>query len=213
MLSLQSKPRIFLRDSRVEDIGPGKGRAFHHDMEKDIKSGRSATYILTGGVGSGKTTFLKRYARFLQPGLIKTYCIWAHIDFLPLGTTDKSLLTTQLEAFTYSSLREILKMDYSDRLPATGTSIRELFTTPIAELKLTRLYGVKESSEEWNRSVNELVESLFKDDKSFVEAFLHDATRKGRRIVVVLDNSDQLGEAFQEALFLFSKNCLTNLTL
>jgi len=75
----------FLDETGVSDVGLHQAQPFHQEMEKDIKSLHFATYIITGGVGCGKTTFLKRYAKVFQPGMIKAYCIWLHIDYLPLA--------------------------------------------------------------------------------------------------------------------------------
>jgi hypothetical protein len=202
---LSDKLPRFLQDTKVVDIGPGQSEAFHSGIEEDIKARKAATYILTGGVGSGKTTFLKRYAKVMQPKLIKRYCIWIHIDYLTFGTIDFSSIGVQIEEFTFNRIRETLKIEYKDLLPDTGDTIRELFSRQIGALKLTLLYGIDESSPEWNHKVNELVDSLYRNDKSFVEAFLFYAAKIGKRIVIVLDNSDQQGEAFQEALFLFSQ--------
>ena len=40
--------------------------AFGHRFEQDIYSSTPGTYILTGGVGSGKTTFLRRFANIVE---------------------------------------------------------------------------------------------------------------------------------------------------
>jgi len=49
-----------LKEARFVDLKPGQwGRtALEHKIVENIYEAKSAAYILTGGVGSGKTTFL-----------------------------------------------------------------------------------------------------------------------------------------------------------
>ena len=76
-------------------------------------------------------------------------------------------------------------------LPTTGETVRALFSREIAQAKLTKLFGIQESSPEWQRLVNELVDTNYRNDQTYVGALLNLASSKGRRIVFVLDNSDR----------------------
>jgi hypothetical protein len=80
-----------------------------------------------------------------------------------------------------------------------------LFATQIDEATRTRLHGITKDSEAWTNGVNELVSSLYENDELLVETLLRSLARKGERVVLVLDNTDQLGEKFQESVFLLSQ--------
>ena len=54
--------------SRTREL---QGDIFAHHFERDIERYRPGTYILTGGVGSGKTTFLRRFAVVVDPAFLK----------------------------------------------------------------------------------------------------------------------------------------------
>ena len=51
---------------------------------------------------------------------------------------------------------------------------------------------------------------LYSSDADFVTAVLRSLVRKGLRLVIVLDNTDQLGEQFQERIFLFAQRLSQN---
>jgi hypothetical protein len=160
---------------------------------------------LTGGVGSGKTTFLRRYAYVVNPGFLKQYCIWVQVDFRPFGSVSDGIHETRLAAYVYEQLRKRIEKDYPDKIPKTGEKIRELFSDQIDRLKKTRLYDLPEDSPEWKQRVGELVHDLHNSAPDFVTALLKLLVRKGLRLVLVLDNTDQLGEEFQEQVFLFAQ--------
>ena len=204
----------FLTDSKFVDIkrAQSRGTAFDYAFESDIKGSKPATYLLTGGVGSGKTTFLKRFATISQPTLLKHYCVWIHVDFLPLGKVSVDEATSHLEEYTYAEIRRQLNENYKDLVPIDGEKLRELFSLQIAEYRKTRLFGIVEGSEKWNEYVNEIVDGLFQNDYAFVEAILRQARTRGRRPVLILDNTDQLGEAFQGAVFLFAQRMAKDLS-
>lgn len=136
---------------------------------------------------------------------VERYAAWIHIDFLPIGNVDASVVDQELRAFTYRRIRESLLHRFRDDIAADGGVLRAVFAVEINDARLTVLHGVDEESAEWNGAVNQLVDRLFQDDERFVFAAIRRLRSQGRRIAVVLDNTDQLGEAFQERVFLFAQ--------
>jgi hypothetical protein len=202
-----------LRDkAKFVDLRAGQlGKtAFSHRFEEDIYAARSGAYILTGGVGSGKTTFLRRFADVTEKEFLDKYAAWIHIDFLPIGNVDQAVLDTELRAYAYARIRETLDRSFGSELSGDGSKVRALFWPEIEDAKRTMLHGVAEDSSEWNRSVNQLVDRLFHDDERFAFASLRHLRRIGRRVAIVLDNTDQLGEVFQEKVFLFAQKLSTD---
>ena len=205
---LKDTPPQYLTDAGVVDLRPGKrGKtAFSHRFESDLQSTRRVAYILTGGVGSGKTTFLKRFAHIVDREFVERYTVWIHVDFLPIGDVDDTAMEQELRKYVYARIREGVLADFSEELVANGDMIRELFGPEIQEARLTLLFSVEESSPEWVGRVNQIVHDLFTDDEQFVLAALrHLRTKRGRRIAIALDNTDQLGETFQQKVFLLAQ--------
>ncbi len=203
---LKSRIPKFLTEAGVKDLKPGMhGKtAFEYLIEADVKLRHPGCYVLTGGVGSGKTTFLRRFALVVQPELVRHYCVWLHIDYLGFGNINRESVDEELRAFTFRAIRKAFAEQYGELLPTSGEAIRSLFESAIKEARLTTLYGLQEDSPTWQEKVNALVHTLYEDDERFVEAVLKQLS-DGRRVVLVLDNSDQLGERFQASLFLFAQ--------
>jgi energy-coupling factor transporter ATP-binding protein EcfA2 len=205
---LRDVPSRHLADAKVTDLKIGShGRtAFTHGLRDDIYQGKKgATYILTGGVGSGKTTFLRRFAQIVDRDFVDRYTAWIHIDFLPIGNVTPDRMDDELRGYVYRRVRENIQSQHGDALAGTGEKIRALFAAEIDQAKLTRLYGLDVKSEAWLTAVNALVDELMRDDERFTVAALRALRKNGRRIAIVLDNTDQLGEVFQEKVFLLSQ--------
>lgn len=204
---IRDEMQPYLQQKGFVDLKPGqRGRtAFSHRIEADIQQARRGTYILTGGVGSGKTTFLRRFAQLVDRDLVDEYTVWLHIDFLAIGNVATSTHQAELSAYVYQRVRGQLTHRYGDRLSADGAKLRALFSDELSEAERTKLYGLDKQSAEWNRSVNAIVDECYNDDAMFVTAAFRKLASSGLRICLILDNTDQLGEAFQEAMFLFAQ--------
>jgi len=205
---LQDTPSGHLYDAQFQDLRPdAQGKtAFSHSYKTDVWAGmQGRAYILTGGVGSGKTTFLRRFARIVEKDFVDRYAVWIHIDFLPIGNVDPMFIDSELRRFVYRRMREYLQANFKAELADTGDKIRELFKEEIQQARLTLLHGIDSDTADWNIAINKLMDELLKDDERFAFAALRSLQRRGRRIAVILDNTDQLGEAFQEKMFLFSQ--------
>jgi hypothetical protein len=195
-----------LKDAGIQEVAPGSGRhsAFARGLEQDIVNSRPGTYVLTGGVGSGKTTFLRRFA-IRDRGFVENYCIWVHIDFLPIGNIEESRIDSEIRLFVYQAIRRELVRTYPSNIPTSGADIRNLFSEELERAERTRLYSIPRDSPEWTKEVNEIVDQLYNDDLIFVTALLKRFVVNGLRPVFVLDNTDQLGERFQERVFLLAQ--------
>lgn len=203
---LRDKLPTYLAEAGAVHLQQGmKGTAFYHSLESDVKARRPGTYLLTGGVGSGKTTFLKRFARVSQAAFVARFCIWLHVDYLSMGGVEGGRFEEELRVFTYRRIRELLEQDYAAHCPKDGAAIRLLFAEQIQRAALTRLYGLDKDSPAWVECVNTVVDQAYRNDETYSLAVLHAALKRGFRVVVVLDNTDQLGEKFQEQVFLLSQ--------
>jgi hypothetical protein len=82
----------------------GERRHFSIALKRTcIQPGRGA-YILIGGVGSGKTTFLRRFAQITERDFLERFAVWIHIVLLPIGDVDPALLDQELRAYTYERI-------------------------------------------------------------------------------------------------------------
>jgi hypothetical protein len=139
-----------LSDAGVRDVAVGSGKAsvFGRELESDVTAARPGTYILTGGVGSGKTTFLRRFASKVARGFVREYCIWLHIDFLTIGNVDPQQPDSAIHHFVYKSMREALSRSHPAKIPHSGEEIRALFAIELHAAERTKLYNIPRDSPE-----------------------------------------------------------------
>lgn len=179
-------------------------------LESDVKDRRAGVFVLTGGAGSGKTTFLSRFEQFIEPALVNEWCAWFQVDFLSASKPVPEELAGSIPEFVYSAMREQITSRYAAQVSTDGAALRELFAPELKTLDQTILFGVPADSPRRREEENREIAKLFTSDADFVRAALRRLTTvQGRRAVIVLDNSDQLGEEFQEHVFLFSRSLLS----
>jgi len=204
---LQDIMPAYLEDAGVRDINPdGRGdTTFRSRLVDDLKLAKPGTYVLTGGVGSGKTTFLRRFAFVDQHAFIRDYCVWLHIDFLEFGADVGDDLGRRIADYTYRRILDTLKRRYPQFVPNDGEGLRDLFAPEIEQLNSTLLFGLDRNAAHYISTVNHRVDELTRNIETYVNAILRRIKRAGRCVVFVLDNTDQLGEQFQKSVFLFSQ--------
>jgi hypothetical protein len=205
---LKDLPTSSLRSAGVVDLKPGMhgNTAFGFSLADDVaQSNRPGTYIITGGVGSGKTTFLRRYAAVVAPAFVKAKCVWLSIDFLPIGAMDPARQSAEVSQFAFKECRAALKSLHAAVYPPDGKAVRALFQEEVTTLRKTRLYEVAKASQEARQVINETIDRLWSDDELVTLRILRRARAAQLRPVIVFDNTDQLGEAAQEAVFLLAQ--------
>ena len=52
------------------------------DIARAVEARQRELYLLPGGIGSGKTTFLKRYEKVLGCSFLQAQAFTFHVDFL-----------------------------------------------------------------------------------------------------------------------------------
>lgn len=202
---IQRVPRPLMRDSGSLELrtSPRGRTALGHELESAVKDRRPGVYILTGGVGSGKTTFLSRFEALIEPAIVSQYCAWFHIDFLSMAKPDAGS-SDVIEAFIDKTVRHQVAVKYAAQVPTDGDGLRTLFAEELGQLESTLLFGLSLDSPQRREITNQRVAELFDSDGLFVRAALNKLIALGLRPVYVLDNSDQLGEDFQEKVVLIA---------
>lgn len=102
----------------------------------------------------------------VEEKLLSHFAVWIHIDFLPIGNVDPSVLDAELRAYAYRQIRAHLEAHFSTELTSSGDALRNCFADEIEAATLTILHKVDRDSEHWNTIVNDLVSKLYQSDES-----------------------------------------------
>lgn len=86
-------------------------------------------YLILGGIGSGKTTFIKRYQRTVGKQVLDSRGLWFHLDFLeapvdPFG----------VERFAWQGILNQLRTRYTEHNLETRRNIKKAFADKIQVL-------------------------------------------------------------------------------
>ncbi|HEX4055303.1 MAG TPA: hypothetical protein VHX86_13650 [Tepidisphaeraceae bacterium] len=156
------------------------------------RSTRGSTILVMGGIGSGKSTFCRRFFRVVAPGLIAPggKAMLVYLDFLgaPDDPQQLEILMWKKVSYALRTVEESLK---------TRAVLEQVFKT---DIDITReVYGA-ESSDTAAR-ISDLIIGLYQDDARFGESALRYCAMNLRMPIVVFDNVDQLKINAQVQLF------------
>jgi hypothetical protein len=153
---------------------------------------KGSVVLLMGGIGSGKTTFLKRFFRVIAPDLAqpgeKTFRI--HVDFL--GAPDQ---LTDLDNFLWRSAAEAMRSNEPNL--EKRAMLEKLFDKRLGLIR--EIYG--EDSQHFETKYAEELFKLASDNREFSTAAIDHCRSEGRLPLVVFDNVDQLGIDLQAHIF------------
>ena len=134
----ESIPKFLSREgTRTVGTDDSEG-GFDRSVAKSIGSGKGKLYLLLGGIGSGKTTFLKRYQRTTGREILETRTIWFAIDFLKAPQNPD-----ELEKFAWAAIINDLRTKYTEQRFEKLSRLREVFADKIGVLESTVLSGFR----------------------------------------------------------------------
>lgn len=187
-------PRFAANAMQIRTFVDAEGGNFTEELRAklDAARGTGSVVVIIGGIGSGKTTFLRRFFSVVAPELVATNgpVLRLHLDFL--GAPDR---VDDLDAFVWRSLSEALRA----RLPdlAKRETLEIIFSPQLSILKT--VFGA--TSTHFESRCNEELFKLATDPKAFCLACLRYVCTLQRLPMIVLDNVDQLGNDIQAHIF------------
>ena len=171
--------------------------------------------LITGGVGTGKSLFARRYKEFLQSDFLKSSSHWAFVDFLVIPEDHPSPTEEICKAFVTSLQEEGAPIDMRDaddqeRVFASDLEDRRAFYQRMEKASVGR--GELEKArdiESWRQDPERLAKGMAR----YLQG------DRGKILVVVFDNVDRRDvknqlAAFEFALwFMNQMNCLVILQM
>lgn len=179
-----------VKDTTISD----DGGIFGVRLEESIKrESRADVVVLFGGKGIGKSTFLRRLLYVKPPKIVKENAVVVLIDLLTVPE-DKHAI----EETIWNEL--VIKMDIDNILSLNRDVLLDLFKDKYEIAQRQSLYGLPTNSIDYNRFLNELVDT-WKNDKPYVVRRLFNYLKTQKKgVIVVIDNTDQY-RALQEYSF------------
>lgn len=157
-------------------------------------------YLLLGGIGSGKTTFMKRYQRTVGKSTLDG-AFWFHLDFLEAPIDPKDL-----ETFAWRGVLEQLRVRYQELNLETRKHIKEAFADKIKVVSQTAIRAHMLQAGAFEIAISPYLEKWQSDPTDYVPRLLRVAKGDRRRhLVLFIDNVDQLAPAYQAQVFLLAQ--------
>jgi hypothetical protein len=158
-------------------------------------------YLLLGGIGAGKTTFIKRYQREVGKPVLDGGSLWFHLDFLEAPIDPQAI-----EAFVWQRILEDLRTRYHALNLETRRNIKQVFRPDIEVLEQTVLRQPGLRGEQYQTALSPYLDKWQSNVSNYVPRLLRFA--KGDRrlpVIIFIDNVDQLAPIYQAQVFLLAQ--------
>ncbi len=203
---VDSIPR-FLQDQGAEAVqqsADGSGR-FGDAISDALTSRNGQLYLLLGGIGSGKTTFIKRYERDVGIPLLHERALWFHLDFL-----EAPIDPTTVEAYAWNELLKQLRSRYANDNFETRKNIKRAFSDNLQTLQQT-LRAFTMPAGAFESALSPYLEKWQSDASEYAPRLLRVIQKDRRaRVILFIDNVDQLSPSYQAQVFLLAQRMTRN---
>ena len=194
---------MFLRREGAEPLfqsTEGAG-AFGEMVTKCTELTTGELCLLLGGIGCGKTTFLKRYQLTVGRDVLTKHALWFHIDFLKAPVDPE-----HVELFVWQTILEQLRARYADYRLEKRRNLRRAYKKDIEALEESALRPYKQGTTQYEEKLAEYLGKWQSDTVNYVPRLLTTCEpRKNQKIVLFIDNVDQLSPESQVKAFLLSQ--------
>jgi hypothetical protein len=166
-----------------------------------LHSSEGALYLLLGGIGSGKTTFIKRYERSVGRQVLNDHALWFHLDFLEVPVDP-----IENELYVWRTILDQLRRRYSSPNLESRKNIKRALADNIEAINQAVLQPLVLHGERYETALSPYLERWQADLKEYVPKLLRLA-KVDRKLGLTLffDNVDQLSPAHQAQIFLLAQ--------
>lgn len=193
----------FLQDQGTEPIKQSATDAgsFGDAIADALTSKSGQLYLLLGGIGCGKTTFIKRFERETGKSLIESNrALLFHLDFL-----GAQIDPSTAEKNAWQDLLKQIRSNYAKENYETRRNIKKAFMDNVQALSQTiRAFAMQAGA--FDKELSPYLEKWQSDTSEYVPRLLR-VIQKDRhaRVILFIDNVDQLSPAYQAQVFLLAQ--------
>ncbi len=178
------------------------GGSVGEKIQKTIigRPANGAVVLIMGGIGSGKSTFCKRFFKIVASDIIEENgpAMLLFLDFL--GAPDNP---DQLNSHLWDTAANSIKR--SNPSYVKRKKLEEIFQADIQIIE--EIYANDKNIDE---KINDKILSLYENGKKFVESALYYSAKNEKLPIVVFDNVDQLNFNSQIQIFTSAHNLSSN---
>lgn len=166
--------------------------------------------LLMGGIGCGKSTYLRRLIRLLSREKFSERILYIYIDYLGYSPD-----LIDLKGFTYQIIADTLK---SHKSIISRDVLELVYRDEIEILKQTKLFSIKDV-DRLSEKIGEFLYQKIQDNINFSEKTVKALLSADILPIIIFDNVDQLPLSTQIEIFTTSQyfsrrvNCFTILAL
>ncbi len=169
--------------------------ALGKEIKKAVSTRDGVVFLLLGGIGSGKTTYLNRFSNYIEKKFIEENALWFYINFRFPPPEDK------LEEYVKAEILKQLRQNSANRDLEDRNFILLAYEDQISPLKASILNSENLSPAELERRLNKYIEKWMKDQNEYVTKILRLVPQFGKANIICIDNVDQLSPNFQVKIF------------
>ncbi len=197
----QSIPQFLVAEG-TKAVGEQDAQAgFEQTVSRTLGTNTGMLFLLLGGIGCGKTTFLKRYQRTTGGETLRQQSLWFAVDFL-----QAPIDPTALEDFVWRSVLDDMRHKYKEQSYERLKNLREVFADDIRVLESSVLVGVRQRSSRYDELLGPYLARWQENLVNYVPKLLaHSCKIDKRKPVLFIDNVDQLPPAYQAQIFLLAQ--------
>ena len=194
-------PRLLREQgAKVVKIGKEDSGEFDAELASAIKKPDFHLYLLLGGIGAGKSTFIKRYIKVTGAAALKEKALCFYIDLLAAPINDATL-----ELDWYKLILQDVRKRYSEVVKESKKTHKEIYKGEMDLLFETRLKDEGLDSQQCEKEFSKEFDRLMADTADYTRRLLKLCKSRGKTIVIFIDNVDQLAPEYQTNVFLLAQ--------
>lgn len=174
---------------------------FGTTLKESISEKKGEIFLLLGGIGSGKTTFLRRYQRAVGKATLDKHALWFHINFLATPLSPDAI-----EEYVWRQILSQLRERYVQNNFETRQNIKGAFADKLRMLRETALKGIEKGSEKYMEIESAHLQQWSDSPMDYTPRIVKEVSRScAKKVVIFIDNVDQLSADQQAAVFLLAQ--------
>lgn len=180
---------------KIVDIKTKRKTADAFDERFTSYRNNSKMFLLIGGAGAGKTTFIHRFFNFILSQEDRDSTVWIYLD------CKECTFDTNIDTFIYYKIEDELFEKYSALgLFDNKNTLLNVFANDIKKKKALLSFL---SEEQQNKKKFEIIEEIMEKDKLiYIKRLFEYIQKMEYSTCIIYDNVDQLDAELQKKLFL-----------